>query len=146
MTADTQVKLAIYQHFAETGVCPSPREVAERAGCEIREALDAYQRLCAQRLLVLDSDGSSIRMASPFSGIPTQHVVESEGIRYFANCAWDALGIPAALHRNATIHSRCEQSGEPLHLSVGRGGPEPSNWVFHCPVPAAEWWDDIVFT
>ncbi|HSM16277.1 MAG TPA: organomercurial lyase, partial [Gemmatimonadales bacterium] len=114
MTADTQVKLAVYRHFAETGMRPSPREVAARAGCEIREALDAYQRLGAQRLLVIDSDGFSIRMASPFSGVPTQHVVESEGTRYFANCAWDALGIPAALHRNATIHTRCDQSGEPL--------------------------------
>ena len=85
-------------------------------------------------------------MASPFSGVQTQHIVEADGIRYFANCAWDALGVPAALHKPATIHSRCEQSGEPLHLAVSLQGPEPSDWLFHCLVPAAKWWDDIVFT
>jgi hypothetical protein len=85
-------------------------------------------------------------MAPPFSGVPTQHVVEADGIRYFANCAWDALGIPAALHKPGTIHSRCAQSGESFHLQVGIQGPEPSDWLFHCLVPAAKWWDDIVFT
>ena len=85
-------------------------------------------------------------MAPPFSGVPTQHAVEADGIRYFANCAWDALGVLAALDKRGTVHSRCEQSGEAFHLSVGLEGPEPSNWLFHCLVPAAKWWDDIVFT
>jgi Alkylmercury lyase len=146
MEFDIQVKLAVYRHFAGTGHGPSPREVAGRVGSDVESVLDAYRRLRAQRLLVLQADGSSIRMASPFSGVPTQHVVEAGGIQYFANCAWDALGVLAALHKPGTIHSRCEQSGEPFRLNVGLQGPEPSDWLFHCLVPAAKWWDDIVFT
>jgi len=146
MEFDIQVKLAVYRHFAEMGRRPSPGEVAERVGSNVESVIDAYQRLRAQRLLVLEADDSSIRMASPFSGVPTQHVVEAGGIQYFANCAWDALGVPAALHKPGTVHSRCEQSGEPLHLDVGLQGPRPSSWLFHCLVPAAKWWEDIVFT
>ena len=146
MEFDVQVKLAVYRHFAETGNGPSLREVAGLVHSDVENVREAYLRLRAQRLLVLEPDGSSIRMASPFSGVPTQHVVEAGGIRYYANCAWDALGVPAALHQPATIHSRCEQSGEPLHLGVGLEGPEPSDWLFHCLIPAAKWWDDIVFT
>jgi hypothetical protein len=85
-------------------------------------------------------------MAPPFSGAPTQHVVEADGIQYFANCAWDALGIPAALHKAGTVFSSCAQSGEPFHLNVDLQGPEPSDWFFHCLVPASNWWKDIVFT
>jgi hypothetical protein len=96
-------------------------------------------------MLVLEG-ASSIRMAPPFSGIPTQHVVESDGCRYFANCAWDSLGIIAALRKPGTVFSRCEQSGEPFRLEVSADGPAPSDWLFHCLVPAAKWWDDIVFT
>jgi hypothetical protein len=146
MEFDIHVKLAVYRHFAETGRRPLPREVAGRLGSDVESVIEAYGRLGAQRLLVLEGDGSSIRMASPFSGVPTQHVVEAGGIQYFANCAWDALGVSAALHKPATIHSRCEQSGEPFHLKVGLQGPEASDWLFHCLVPAAKWWDDIVFT
>jgi len=146
MEFDVEVKLAVYRHFAETGRRPSLMETAERVGSDVDNVLDAYQRLMAQRLLVLEADGSSIRMASPFSGVPTQHVVEADGIQYFANCAWDALGVLAALHKQGTIQSHCAQSGEPLHLQVDLQGPVASDWLFHCLVPAARWWDDIVFT
>ena len=146
MEIEIRVKLAVYKHFAETGRGPSPGEVAQRVGSEVAEVLEAYQQLCTRRVLVLEEDGSSIRMASPFSGVPTQHVVESADTRYYANCAWDALSVPAALHQSGTVHSRCEQSGEPYHLEIGLQGPESSDWLFHCLVPAANWWDDIVFT
>ena len=146
MDFDTQVKLAIYNHFATTGGAPAPEDVATSIDADVENVLASYQRLRAQRLLVLEADGSSIRMAPPFSGVPTEHGVEADGIRYFANCAWDALGIPAALQKAATVHSRCAQSGERFALRVSFEGPEPSDWLFHCLVPAAKWWDDIVFT
>ena len=146
MDFDTAVKLAIYHHFAETAERPEPADVARRLDAVVEEVVAAYSRLRAQRMLALEADGTSIRMAPPFSGVPTQHVVELAGRRYFANCAWDSLGIPAMFHEAAMVHSSCAQSGEPLRLEVGTDGPEPSPWLFHCLVPAARWWDDIVFT
>src|SRR5262249_14434379 len=146
MNFDTEVKLAVYRYFADTGHKPSPEDIASRVGADVPQVLAAYERLRSQRLLVLEADGSSIRMASPFSGVPTQHVVKPDGIRFFPNCAGDALGIWAALHNPGVVHPRCEQSHEPLHLMVSVDGPEPSDWLFHCVVPAAKWWDDIVFT
>jgi hypothetical protein len=138
--------VAIYEHFAASGRRPSLDEIAARAGAPAPQVREALGRMRAQRVLVLEADGESIRMAPPFSGVPTQHRVTSSGVSYFANCAWDALGIPAALHRAATVHSRCEQSLAPLELAVSEDGPEASDWLFHCVVPAAKWWDDIVFT
>ena len=146
MDFDTRVKLAVYHHFALTGVRPSPDEVAGPTGAAAADVLESYRRLRAQRVLVLEADGASIRMAPPFSGVPTQHVVRADGISYFANCAWDALGIPAALRKEALVESRCEQSMAPLRLEVGDAGPERSDWIFHCAVPASHWWDNIVFT
>lgn len=141
-----RVKLVVYRHFAETGRGPTPNEVSTRAEAPVEGVLDAYKSLAAQRLLVLEADGSSVRMAPPFSGVATQHRVEVNGVRYFANCAWDALGVPAALRRSGTVRSECAQSGEPIGLEVGLDGPPPSTWLFHCLVPAARWWDDIGFT
>jgi hypothetical protein len=146
MHADLEVKLAVYRHFAATATRPSPEDVASATGLPVSEIPAVYARLRAARVLLLEDDGASIRMAPPFSGVPTQHVAEVDGLRYYANCAWDVLGIPAALHRPGTVHSRCEQSLEPLRLHVGMDGPEASDWLFHCLVPAARWWDDLVFT
>src|SRR5207247_6412306 len=146
MSFDTQTKLAIYRHFANTGQRPSLEVVAETVGSDVSCVRESYRRLRAQRVLVLEADGASIRMAPPFSGVPTQHVVRADGISYFANCAWDALGIPAALRKEALVESRREQSMAPLRLAVGDAGPERSDWIFHCAVPASHWWDNIVFT
>ena len=146
MDRDLDVKMAVYAHFAEAARRPAPAEIARRVGCGVPEVLAAYARLRAQRVLLLEEDGESIRMAPPFSGVPTQHVSVVGGKRYFANCAWDSFGIPAALGREGTVESRCEQSGEPLRLAIGRDGPPPSDWLFHCAVPAAHWWHDLVLT
>ncbi len=146
MNLDTQIKVTVYKHFAETGRRPSLETVVKRVGSDTRSVRAVYARLRAQRVLVLENDGESIRMAPPFSGVPTQHMVVVGDKQYFANCAWDALGIPAALRQSGEVNSRCEQSGAPFHLKVGLDGPQPSSWLFHCLVPAAKWWDDIVFT
>jgi Alkylmercury lyase len=138
--------MAVYRHFAETARRPVPEEVSFRAGVPAAEVLAAYARLRAQRVLLLEEDGASIRMAPPFSGVPTQHVAVVGGKRYFANCAWDSFGIPAALGAVGLVESRCEQSGEPLRQPIGLDGPPPSDWLFHCAVPAAHWWDDLVLT
>jgi hypothetical protein len=143
---DTKVKLAVYDHIAETTRAPSIAQVAELLRAASAEVNGAYERLYRNRVLVLEADGESIRMAPPFSGVPTQHRVRVAGKDYFANCAWDALGIPAALHQPGEVFSRCEQSLEPLRLWVGESGPAPEPCVIHFAVPAALWWKDIVFT
>src|SRR5262249_16442714 len=146
MSFDIQTKLAVYRHFAQTGERRSLQDVADRVSSDVSSVREAYVRLRAQRVLVLEPDGVSIRMAPPFSGVPTQHVVIVDETNYFANCAWDSFGIPAALHRPGHVHSPCAQSGEPLNLDIGLDRPPARRCLFHCLVPSAKWWDDIVFT
>jgi hypothetical protein len=146
MDFDTRLKVAVYHWFARTGAPPAVGDMSAELQATVAEVRAAYARLRSNRVLLLEPDGETIRMAPPFSGVPTQHVVETGGRSYFANCAWDALGIPAALQREAVVRSQCGQSGEPLRLAVALDGPEPSDWLFHCLVPAARWWADLVFT
>ena len=123
MTFETRVRTAILETFAASGDAPSPAGVAARLGSPVEPVLAAWNRLREGRAIVTGEDGVSIRMANPFSGIPTEHTFESAGVRYYANCAWDALGIPAALGRGGTVRSRCAHSGEPLRLEVARRRP-----------------------
>ena len=57
MSLDTQTKLAIYRHFAETGQRPSLEVVAKRVRADISSVREAYTQLRAQRVLVLEADG-----------------------------------------------------------------------------------------
>jgi hypothetical protein len=65
---------------------------------------------------------------------------------WFANCAWDAVGICAALHVDGTIETSCRDCGEAISLRVTDERPDDATLLFHCLVPASRWWDDIVFT
>jgi hypothetical protein len=143
---DLQLRATVYRHFADHARAPSLQEMCRAMRTPPSEVVAAYARLYARRMLVLTPDGESIRMAPPFSGIPTQHVVRAGDKEYFANCAWDAFGIPAALHAESEVISRCEQTLEPLHLRLGAEGPPPSSWRFHVVVPASQWWTNIVYT
>ncbi len=144
---DVRVKTAIYRWIAGTTRPPSIRETAEELSVPPDGVREAYRRLFRRRVLFLEPDGETIRMAPPFSGVPTQHRVRVGGREYFANCSWDSLGIPAALQAEGEVFSRCEQTLEPIHLRIGKNGPvDPEPVVAHFAVPAAKWWADLVYT
>jgi len=144
---DTKVKLAIYRIAADSGTVPSSRELARAIELTEDEVRASFARLHETRLLVPEpGDPSRIRMAPPFSGIPTAFPVDANGKRYFANCVWDAYGIAAALHSDAVIPAFDGHTGEPLTLEVRNNQPVLKPYVAHFAVPAAHWWDDIVFT
>jgi len=147
MDFDTSVKLNIYVMVARTATITTSIDVALGIGSSMAGVEQAFQRLSEKRLLVLEPGSSSrIRMAPPFSGIETQHRVKIEDKVYFANCAWDAFGIAAALKRDADIESTCADCDEMLTFQIRDGKPLAEECVIHFAVPAARWWQDIVYT
>src|SRR5262249_39331654 len=143
---DLTLRTAVYQHFATTGASPTLDGMRDALGATSEQVRDGYRRLYARRMLVPSDDFRSIHMAPPFSGVPTQHRATVNGRDYFANCAWDVFGVVSALGGSGDVHSRCEQTLEPLVLHLSAEGPPASRWLFHCVVPASRWWNDIVFT
>ena len=147
MEFDIVVKMNIYETIAETAQAPTAAEVARALDRSIQEVGTAFQRLSQKRLLVLEpGDATRIRMAPPFSGIKTTHRVTVDGADYYANCAWDAFGVAAALGRDADITSTCPDCNRRLDLQIRDGQPLPNPAVAHFAVPAAHWWDDIIYT
>lgn len=147
MDFDTKVKLHIYEAIARATQPPSTREVAVALAAPLAEVETAFVNLHKKKLLVPEpNDATRIRMAPPFSGIATAFRVCVNDKIYYANCSWDALGIPAALHEDAIIEAEDGHSHEPIVLGVKHGEPVPAQCVFYFAVPAAKWWDDIIYT
>ena len=134
--ADLDLRNRTYARFVELGRAPKSAEMGDPEG---------WRRLHDAHALVLD-DAGEILMANPFSGVATPYRVHAAGRSWFANCAWDAFGICAALHVDGDIETTCPDCGEPLHVAVRDARPDREDLVFHCLVPAAHWWDDIAFT
>jgi hypothetical protein len=141
---DRAVRLAVYRRVVAEGVPPAAPQIAHEVGAGTKDVEISLRRLADGHVLVLEPGTTSIWMAAPFSAIPTPFPVAVGDRRYFANCIWDALGIPACLHADARIDTSCPDCSAPLRLDVRDGRlEEPDECVIHFAVPAARWWDDI---
>jgi len=144
---DRAVRLEIYRFFLQHGRPPTPGEAAASCRLSLDDARQAYERLQAGRVIVLAPGRHEILMAAPLSAVPTRFEVGLEdGRRYWGNCVWDALGIPAMLGANAKIGARCGCCDELLRLEIRDGRLLRKDGIVHFGVPARAWWDDIVFT
>jgi hypothetical protein len=144
--ADVALRNATYRLFVAMGRAPSPAEVADSTGRAAEDVVGGWRRLHDQHALVLHAGGDSIRMANPFSAVPTAHRVLAADRWWYANCAWDAFGICAALDVDGRIETSCPDCAEAIAVEVRDGRPDREELLFHCLVPARSWWDDIAFT
>jgi hypothetical protein len=135
---DLELRNLVYRRFVELGRAPTLDELGATEA-QLRRLHDAH-------MIVLEPDRPEIRMANPFSAVPTPYRVEADGRSWFANCAWDAFGIPIALGADGHVSATCPDCGEPIEIDLVGGRPKPADAVFHVLVPAGSWWDDIVFT
>lgn len=140
-----EARAAIYAHFAATGQGPTIADTAATLRVSAEAAAGLYHELHARHAILLDAGGETIRMANPFSGVRTGFRVTASATRYWANCAWDALGIPAALHADAAIIIEDPLGGAPLELGAVDGQVLGEGLV-HFLLPFRRWYDDLVET
>ena len=139
---DLQLRNDIYARFVDKGRAPR----ADELGLPPAETEAALRRLHDAHALVLENGSMEIRMLNPFSCVPSAYRVTAGGRTWFATCAWDAFGVCAALALDGHVSAACADCAEPIEIDVRCGAPEPDGYLVHILVPAAHWWDDIVFT
>jgi hypothetical protein len=125
--AELALRRRIFESFAARGEPPAVPD---------GPALRALQ---AAHIVVLGGN-NEIVMAHPFAAHRDGARVDCDDRTWWGNCAWDGLGIVAAL---GLPRARVTSNGVALEVSGGRVTGEA---VFHVSVPAREWWEDIAFT
>ena len=142
-----QVRLQVLRRAIETGAVPSAAEVATQLALPETAVGAALRTLAETHVYVLEpGDPTRIRMANPFSAVPTAFAVTAGGRSYFGNCVWDALGIVSLLGGEGGVKTSCPDCGEALTLRVSEGRLVEAEGVVHFSVPARHWWDDILHT
>ena len=139
--ADIELRNRTYALFVHLGRAPAPAELGDPG-----DVTAGWRRLHDAHALVLNPATDELRMANPFSAVPTAYRVHARDRWWYANCAWDAFGVCAALNADGQIESSCPDCGEPYALDVRDEEADRDDLLFHCLVPAAAWWADIVFT
>ncbi len=143
---DQQVRLAIYNHLVAKGTAPTNTSLLDHLSISKEELYSSLYRLHSNHALVLDPDTKAVWMAHPFSAIPTPYPVKTGNLTYYANCAWDALGIPALLRVDSITETVCVDCQDSLTIGITGDNLIGSDYVIHFSVPPRHFYDDVGFT
>ncbi len=141
-----EVRLYVFRQAAETARVPQPPQIAHALGRSETEIQAAIKHLAAGKVLILAPNDGNIWAANPFCAVPSGFQVKAGGKAYWGICIWDALGIAAALGKDAAIGAPCGDCGQPMKLEVRGGKLVHREGIVHFAVPAHHWWDNIGFT
>jgi alkylmercury lyase len=103
------------------GIPMTIQDLAQRMDMRPQQAYDLVQRLANKGVVVWNTQSAAIVGSGGLSVIPSPHRLVMEDFRGYAWCAADAIGIPAALEKDAAISSVCHESGEPIFIHLRRG-------------------------
>ena len=143
---DWAVRAEIYRTFAERGSAPAVGEMAATLGATEHQVRSSLQALFEAHEIAPLPNGDGVWMANPFSGVPTDYRVSTPAMTCYANCAWDALGVPAIVGTDGWTTTQCAHSGEPMEFGVRGGRLEGDDGVIHLVTPPRDAWVDIGFT
>jgi hypothetical protein len=144
---DQRLRHEIYAALAGGRRAPTTASLAATTGIPAADVRGVLERLHAGHALVLDAHTREVRMAMPFSNVPTAYRVEGQGTSWDVNCAWDALAVVRLLElEEARLVDRGGRGREGRVLTVAGGELVERDGVISLPRPARQWWDDIALT
>jgi NAD-dependent dihydropyrimidine dehydrogenase PreA subunit len=110
---------AVLRRFLATGAPPAARWVRQVAAETGLDASAVDELAAADAVHIVNG---VVAVAYPFSGTPTPHRVELDGLpAVYAMCAIDALGLPAMGGRDGRITSADPADGTPIEVTIDNG-------------------------
>ena len=144
------LRVFVYDRILSRGAPPSSRDIAAHFGVEPAAALRAIRALNVGKTVLPHPTTGEIWMAGPFASAPTPYTVLGRGVQWWANCAWDMLGVASLVGGPAELEAQCTDCGVPMPMRVGAGADEgvegAGESVVHFLLPARRWYEDIGFT
>jgi hypothetical protein len=143
---DRRIRHAIYAHTIAHGTVPTREQLAAALDLPVADVDASLLRLAGRHLIALAPGTTNIWMAHPFSAVPTGYRVETAKRTYWANCAWDVLGIAALLETDVRATSICPDCGESLETVVENDAARSTGEVVYFGVPPRRFWENVGFT
>jgi len=141
-----EVRIFVFTQAAETARVPQPADISQALGRPEEKVRAALRHLAASKALILAPNDGNIWAANPFCAVPSGFRVSAGGKDYWGICIWDAMGIAAALGRDAVISAPCGDCGVSMVNEIRDARLVRDEGVIHFAIPAKRWWDNIGFT
>ena len=142
MTPEVELHTAIIRHVAERGFAPAMSLLQAQLGWPDAELRSGLTKLVEMRGIILKPNSTEVWGIHPFTLMPTATWVEAKGGGWWANCAWCALGIGAALNDDIRVCSRAGAEHVGVDFQVQRGRSSNDRLLIHFPFAPSEWWSN----
>jgi hypothetical protein len=136
----------VYDHLVASGFPPTLDEIAAHFGTARDRARQELGSLKIGKTILVHPESGEIWMAGPFSATPTDYKVVAGDRSWWANCAWDMLGIPMVLNQPVQCQTVCTDCGSAMTIDCSPSQSPHIDAVVHFLVPARRWYEDIAFT
>jgi alkylmercury lyase-like protein len=145
--ASAEVRLEVMRATVDTGRIPDAEEVARALDLPLATVIASFRRLHDSHVVVLEPGTSNrLRMANPFSAVPSPFRVSVGERSWWGNCVWDALGIIAMMGGNGLLATKCPDCDLPLGIGISERAIQHGSGIAFIGVPAVSWWENIIFT
>lgn len=148
----TELRVFVYDTIAARGRPPASTEIGAYFGITPDDARGAIADAALGKTLFPDPHTGEIAIAGPVAGSPTPYRVMANGVTWFANSAWDMLGVAAMFMNPVTIEAKCADCSEPMKLFLDPvafpafrfpKGESGDQMLLHFNLPANKWDEDI---
>jgi hypothetical protein len=145
-TNSDDLRIFVYDHLVANGWPPTLDEIGKHFGITRAVARQELAALNVGKTILVHPESGEIWMAGPFSAAKTDYRVVAGDRSWWANCAWDMLGIPMVVNAPVQVHTKCTDCGSPMLIDCSPSHPPTVDAVVHFLVPARRWYEDIAFT
>jgi alkylmercury lyase len=121
--ATLAIRRAAFRSLAATGQPVTIEEAAAIAGLDAEVALEAAELIASVGMAEID--GGTIVGMDGLSTRPTKHRMSLDGVAIWTWCAYDIVGIAAALRADAVGETSCGSCGKVIEIIVRGGEPAP---------------------
>ena len=142
----TTLRIFVYDWIVAHGTPPSTFEIGAKFGGTASDAKAALADLKIGKTVLPDARTGEIWMAGPFAAAPTPYRVVGAKASWWANCAWDMLGVAAIVGEDVRIEAVCTDCGDPMPSKVTVNDGVIGDGLVHLLVPARDWYRDIGYT
>jgi alkylmercury lyase-like protein len=140
------IRVFIYDWIIAHGEPPLTQDIGAHVGMLPAEARYAIANLNIGKTVLCDPMSGEIWMAGPFAAGETPYRVVGSRASWFANCAWDSLGIAAIVGEDVCIEASCADCGDSMRVRVKRRSGVQGDGLVHLLLPVRDWYRDIGYT
>lgn len=145
--SDAALRTFVYDHIIVGGTVPTSAEIGAHFDLGAPAVHERLSSLRIGKTILVHPATREIWMAGPFSAAPSQYKLSDGTTTWYANCAWDMLGVAMLVNRPMIAETHCTDCGERVAVECDpEHPPSECQAIVHFLVPARRWYDDIGFT